>query len=210
MQQIDRDAGKKQRIFHQRQHRVQLRPREVERLEVLEASRAKDAALQRLATGRELGKEAFGVDARERRERLLPRGRHATYYATPRSWVPRATGCVVSERPMANSWAETRSRAPRRARARAGLVRAEVAGIELAVLGVDARPRAGALVHQESHDRGVRRADAARQLHRIALAVAPLLRERVLIERRERGTVLLDAALHPLGEDLGRSRRGAP
>src|SRR5688572_31728505 len=85
----------------------------------------------------------------------------------------------------------------------AGLVRTEVPRIELAMLRVDARPRAGALVHQESHDRRVRRGDTARQLHRIALAVAPLLRERVLIERRERWTVFLDAALHTLGEDLG-------
>ena len=73
MEQIDRDAGEKQRIFHQRQHRTQLRPREIEGLEVLEASRAKDAALQRLATGGELWKQAFGVDARQRREGQLAR-----------------------------------------------------------------------------------------------------------------------------------------
>src|SRR5687768_3858633 len=85
----------------------------------------------------------------------------------------------------------------------ARLIRAEVARVELAVLGMDAWARAGALVHEETHDRRVRRADPARQLHGIPLAIAPLLRELVLIERRQRRTVLLDAALDPLGEDLG-------
>ena len=85
----------------------------------------------------------------------------------------------------------------------ARLIRAEVARVELAVLGVDAWTGAGAFVHEETHDRRVRGADAARQLHGIPLAVAPLFRELVLIERRQRRTVLLDAALNPLGEDLG-------
>ena len=73
MKQIHGDACQQQGVLHQRQHRGQLGPREVERLEVLEASRPKHAALQRLATRRQLGKEALGVDARERRERLLAR-----------------------------------------------------------------------------------------------------------------------------------------
>src|SRR5688500_2369630 len=85
----------------------------------------------------------------------------------------------------------------------ARLIRAEVARVELAVLGMDAWAGAGAFVHEETHDRGVRRAHAARQLHGIPLAVAPFLRQRVLIEGRQRWTILLNAALDPLGEDLG-------
>jgi hypothetical protein len=73
VEQIDRDAREKQRILHERQHRVQLRPSQVERLEVLEAARAEHTALQRLTACRQLRKEALGVDARERRERLLAR-----------------------------------------------------------------------------------------------------------------------------------------
>src|SRR5687767_2673933 len=83
------------------------------------------------------------------------------------------------------------------------LIRAKVARVELAVLRMNAWAGACALVHEETHDRRVRRADAARQLHGVSLAVAPLLGECVLIERRKRWTVLLDAALHALGEDLG-------
>jgi hypothetical protein len=85
----------------------------------------------------------------------------------------------------------------------ARLIRAEVARVELAVLGMDAWAGAGAFVHEETHDRRVGRADAARQLHGIPLAVAPLLRQRVLIEGRQRWTIFLDAALDPLSEDLG-------
>jgi len=86
----------------------------------------------------------------------------------------------------------------------ARLIRAEVACIELALLRVDARSRAGAFVGEQPHDRGVRGADAARQLQRVSLGVATLFRELILIERRECRVVLLDAAPHALGEDLGR------
>lgn len=85
----------------------------------------------------------------------------------------------------------------------ARLISAEVARVELAMLGMDARPRAGPLVHEEPNDRRVRRAEASRQVHRIPLGVPPFLGKRVLIEGRERWTVLFDAAPDPLGEDLG-------
>ena len=84
------------------------------------------------------------------------------------------------------------------------LIGTEVAGVELTLLGMDARSRAHALVHEQPHDRGVRRADAARKLQRISLGVTPLFRDRVLVERSERRAILLDAAPHALGEDLGR------
>ena len=86
----------------------------------------------------------------------------------------------------------------------ARLIRAEVAGIELALLRVDARATAGTFVREQSHDLRVRRADAARKLHRISLGVAPLFRDLILIERRQCRSVLFDAAPHALGEDLGR------
>jgi len=73
MEQVHGDAGEEQWVLHERQHRIQLPPREVERLEVLEATRPKYAALQCLATRRELREEPLGVDAREWRERLLAR-----------------------------------------------------------------------------------------------------------------------------------------
>ena len=84
------------------------------------------------------------------------------------------------------------------------LIRAEVTRVELAVFGVDAGARAGLFVHQRPHDLRVRGADAARQVQRIPLGVASLRRDRVLIEGRQRGAVLGDAAPHALGEDLGR------
>ena len=77
VQQIDRDAGRQKWIFHQRKHRVQLGPREIERLEVFEAARPQHAAFERLSPRRELWKEALGVDPGERRERLLARSAHA-------------------------------------------------------------------------------------------------------------------------------------
>ena len=77
MQQIHGDAGRQQVILHERQHRVQLGPREIERLEVLEAARSKHAALERLSTRRELREEPLGIDAGEGRERLLARSGHA-------------------------------------------------------------------------------------------------------------------------------------
>src|SRR5206468_1012850 len=73
----DRDAGRQKWIFHQRKHRVQLGPREIERLEVFETARPQHAAFERLSPRRELWKEALGVDPGERRERLLARSGHA-------------------------------------------------------------------------------------------------------------------------------------
>ncbi len=85
MEQVDRDASHEQRVLDERQHRIELGPCEIERLEVLQASRAKHTALQGLATRRELWKETLGVDARQRSERGLAWRGHATYYAMPSS-----------------------------------------------------------------------------------------------------------------------------
>jgi len=85
VEQIDRDAGLEQRVFHQRQHRIQLGPREIERLEVLEAPRAEHPALERLPTRRQLGKKTLRVDARQRSQRGLAWRGHVTYYAMPSS-----------------------------------------------------------------------------------------------------------------------------
>jgi hypothetical protein len=85
VQQVDRDARFQQRIFEEWQHRAELGPREIERLEVLEAPRAEHAALECLATRGQLWKKALSVDARQRSERGLAWRGHATYYAMPSS-----------------------------------------------------------------------------------------------------------------------------
>jgi len=72
VEQVDRDARLEERIPDLRQDLVELRPSEVEGFEVLQASRAEDAALHCLASAGEPGKETLRVSARERRERLLP------------------------------------------------------------------------------------------------------------------------------------------
>ncbi len=77
MQEIDGDARVQRGILHQRQDRVELGPREVERLEVLQTARAQHAALERLASAGELWKKSLGIGAREWRERLLAQGGHA-------------------------------------------------------------------------------------------------------------------------------------
>ena len=85
-----------------------------------------------------------------------------------------------------------------------GLVGAEMARVEQAGLGMDARSRTRVVVQQEADDERVRGADAARELQRVAPGVAALGGERVLIEGHDRRTVLLDAAPNAVGEDLGR------
>ena len=67
LEKVDRDARLEQGILDERKDLVQFGPREVERLEVLKAARAKHPALERLTPARELGKETFRVGARERR-----------------------------------------------------------------------------------------------------------------------------------------------
>jgi len=76
LEKIDRDPRLEQRLLDQGKDFIELGPREIERLEVLEASCAKDSPLERLTSARELRKETFGVGTRERRKRLVSQGRH--------------------------------------------------------------------------------------------------------------------------------------
>ena len=55
----------------------------------------------------------------------------------------------------------------------------------------------------------VRGAEAARQLPRVALVVAPLRRERVLVVGGDGRPILVDTAPHTFGEDLGGVREVA-
>src|SRR5438093_118494 len=85
-----------------------------------------------------------------------------------------------------------------------GLICREVAGVDIAPIAVPARTgsRAGPL--QKLDDARVRGGEPPRELHRIALVVPALGRHGVLVVRRDRRPVLVDAALHPVGEELGR------
>src|SRR5437868_11084863 len=85
MEQIDGDARLEQRIADVREDLVQLGPREIERLEVLEAPRAAHATLDALPATGEAREKPLGVGARERRERLLAERGHACI--TPRLGV---------------------------------------------------------------------------------------------------------------------------
>ena len=77
LEKVDRDPRLEERLFDQWKDFVQLGPRKIERLEVLEAACAKDPPLERLTSAREQGKETFRVGTRERRNGLVPQGRHA-------------------------------------------------------------------------------------------------------------------------------------
>ena len=77
LEQVDRDPRLEERLFDQWKDFVQLGPRKIERLEVLEAACAEDPPLERLTSAREQGKETFRVGTRERRKGLVPQGRHA-------------------------------------------------------------------------------------------------------------------------------------
>src|SRR5437763_504507 len=79
-----------------------------------------------------------------------------------------------------------------------------MAGIDLSPVAVDARTSRGTGPLQELDDPRMRGGEPPRQLHRIALVVPPFLRDGVLIVRRDRGAVFVDASLHAVGEYLGR------
>jgi hypothetical protein len=85
-----------------------------------------------------------------------------------------------------------------------GLVRREVAGVDLTPLavGAGARGRAGPL--EKLNDARVRGREPPRKLHRVALVVPPLRGDRVLVVRRDGRPLLIDATLNAIREDLGR------
>src|SRR5437879_13462108 len=85
-----------------------------------------------------------------------------------------------------------------------GLVGREVTGVDVAPVAVPARTgsRTGPL--QELDDARMRDREPPRELHRIAFVVPALGRHGVLVVRRDRRPVLVDAALYAVGEDLGR------
>jgi hypothetical protein len=73
---IDRDPRREQWILRLRVERRQLGPGDVERLDVREAARTEDPALEGLPSHRQRRQEALGLGARERRHGLLADGRH--------------------------------------------------------------------------------------------------------------------------------------
>ena len=85
VEQVDRDARLHERVPDVRVHVRQLGPREIERLEVLEAARAQDAPLDALPAAREVGQQSLGVATGERGQSLLADGRHICI--TPRLGV---------------------------------------------------------------------------------------------------------------------------
>ena len=85
-----------------------------------------------------------------------------------------------------------------------GLVGGEVIGVDLAPGAVCARARAGAGPLEQLDDPRVGRGEPPRELDRVALVVLSLRGDRVLVVRRDRRPVLVDAPLHAVGEDLGR------
>jgi hypothetical protein len=84
-----------------------------------------------------------------------------------------------------------------------GLVRREMARVDLAPVAVRARPggRPGPL--EELDDPRVRSRDPPRKLDRIALVVAALLGDRILVVGGDRRAFLVDAPLDAVREDLG-------
>ena len=76
VKQIHRNARLEERIADLRQDLVELRPGEIERLEVLETPRAQDTPLQGLPPAGEVREKALRVSPRERRQRLLSQGSH--------------------------------------------------------------------------------------------------------------------------------------
>src|SRR5258706_436072 len=85
-----------------------------------------------------------------------------------------------------------------------GLICGEVARVDLAPVAMRAGRRGGAGRLEKLDDARVGGGEPPRKLHRIALIVPPFLCDRVLVVRRDRRPVLVDASLHPVGEDLGR------
>ena len=90
-----------------------------------------------------------------------------------------------------------------------GLVRREVPCVDLAPRGVDGRARSQLAALEKLNHARVRGAEAARQLPRVALVVAPLRRERVLVVGGDGRPILVDTAPHTFGEDLGGVREVA-
>ena len=83
------------------------------------------------------------------------------------------------------------------------LISGEVSGIDLAPLRVDSGARAVLRAHEQLDDAAMRVHDALRELHRIAFRVPPLRGQGILVVGRDRRTILFDAALDAVGEDLG-------
>src|SRR5712691_5741216 len=84
------------------------------------------------------------------------------------------------------------------------LVCTEMAGVDLPPGAMHGGPRRHSRTLEQVDDARMRRRQPARKLHGIALVVPALGRQRVLVVGRDLRSLLVDAALHAVGEDLRR------
>ena len=84
------------------------------------------------------------------------------------------------------------------------LISAEVAGVDVAPRAVDGGSRRDSGALKQLNDAGMRRREPARELYGLALVVPVLGRDRILVVGRDLRCLLVDTALHAVGEDLRR------